>query len=68
MDEDLLKKWRRLALEKETTLSQWVTDEVTRTLSKEERYEAARKNALKWLKKGFHLGGKPLTREECHER
>lgn len=34
----------------------------------EDRYEAAQRDALEWLRRGFHLGGTRLHRGTLHER
>ena len=68
LDENLLKKSRQMAVEKERSLSQWLTDLMVRAITDDGRYAQAKKRALERLRNGFHLGGQPLSREEAHER
>ena len=68
LDDALLKQCRKLAVEEEKSLSQWVADMIIENLSRKTRFERARKKALIGLKKGFSLGGSPLSREDLHER
>jgi hypothetical protein len=68
MDEGLLKKCRHAAVEQDMSLSQWVTDVIARTVERDESRDKAKRDALRLLEKGFSLGGKPLSREEAHER
>ncbi len=68
LDENLLKKSRQMAVEKEKSLSQWLTDLMVRAITDDGRYAQAKKRALERLRNGFHLGGQPLSREEAHER
>lgn len=65
--DDLLHRAKIVAAQRKTTLKELVQtglDWVMRT-------EAAlpeREEALAHLRKGLHLGGKPLTRDQAHER
>ncbi len=68
LDDALLRKGRQIAVAKEKSLSQWVTDLIARAVNEEARYARAKRRALKRLDKGFRLGGQPLSREEAHER
>ena len=70
LDEALLKKCRHAAVEEDKSLSRWISDLIARAVSPEGRegYQQARKRALKRLEEGFALGGRPLSREDVHER
>ena len=68
IDESLLRKCRRIAVEKDKSLSQWITDLLVEVVTREERFARARAGALKRLQSGFRLGGRPLSRQESHER
>jgi len=68
IDDTLLRKAKYSALEHDMSLSKWVKELIIKTLSKENDYKEARKSALKHLKKGYPLGGSPLTREQIYER
>ena len=68
MDRELIRKARVLAAKKGTSVSGLVATELERLVGDEEAYDAARRSALQFLEKGFHLGGKRVSREELHER
>lgn len=67
LPEDLLHRAKIVAAQRKTTLKELVQTGLDWVL----RTEAAlpdREAALAHLRKGLHLGGKPLTREQAHER
>jgi len=68
MDRELIRKARILAAKRGTSVSGLVASELQRLVGDDEAYEAARRSALQLLEKGFHLGGKRVSREELHER
>ena len=68
MDEALLKLCRHEAVESEKSLSQWIAEVVEEALKKKTGFENAKEHALQLMKRGFDLGGKPLERDEIHER
>ncbi|HSF18291.1 MAG TPA: DUF6364 family protein [Vicinamibacteria bacterium] len=68
LDETLLKKCRQIAVSKDKSLSQWVAELMARAVDEQSGYARARRRALTRLDRGFHLGGKPLSRESLHER
>lgn len=68
MDRELIRKARILAAKRGTSVSGLVASELKRLVGDDEAYEAARRSALQLLEKGFHLGGKRVSREELHER
>ena len=68
LDEDVLRECRRRAVEEDKSLSRWLTDLILQTLTADEQFEAARRRALRALARGFHLGGRPLDRDEVHAR
>ena len=68
LNASILQKVKYMAIEKHKSVSQWVADLITQNVVQKEDYQAARKRALKRLHKGFHLGGKPLTRDEIYDR
>ncbi len=69
LEEDLLKKAKLVAAKKNMSVSGLLTEQLSRIITEEDRYEASRRRALSRLKKGIHLGGRILaTREELHER
>lgn len=69
VDKEVLRKGRILAARKETTISKMLAEALGRTVEKEESYEAAKRNALNTLRRGFHLGGRmSWEREDLYDR
>ena len=68
IDDRILTRVRHLAVDENKSVSAWVTDLIERTLSEADEYEPARREAINTLNVGFHLGGRPLSREEVHDR
>jgi len=68
INETLLYKARHQAVEEKKSLSRWLSELISRTVDEKNNYSKARQRALKRLKKGFHLGGKPFKREELYDR
>ena len=68
LDEAVLRKAKHAAVEEDKSVSEWVADLIVEVVSGKERSGSAKENALKRLKTGFHLGGKPFARKELHER
>ena len=67
LPEDLLHRAKIVAAQRKTTLKQLVQTGLDWVM----RPEAAlpdREEALAHLRKGLHLGGTPLMREQAHER
>jgi hypothetical protein len=60
---------KTLAARKETSISKLLAESLGHAVQKEESYEAAKRNALNTLKKGFRLGGRMnWQREDLYER
>ena len=68
LDEALLRTCRRLAVEKDKSLSRWVTDLIKEAISRQNAYARSKRRALRRLEAGLKLGGRPLTPEEIYER
>ncbi len=68
LDRDLIRKARILAAKRDTSVSGLVASELARLVGDDEAYEAARRSALRLLGRGFHLGGRRVSRDELHER
>jgi predicted transcriptional regulator len=69
VDKEVLRRGKILAAKKETSISKMLAEALGRTVDKEDSYEAAKRNALNALKRGFHLGGRMnWEREDLHER
>lgn len=69
LDGDLIRKVRVISARKMISVSQLLSNEVTRIIEENEGYEENRKLALSLLDTGYHLGGAiTVMREELHER
>lgn len=64
----LLRKARALAARKGRSVSALLADELRHLVEEDAGYSAARRRALSLLERPLSLGGKPLSREELHER
>lgn len=66
---EIIRKAKVLAARRGTSVSRLLASEIERIVGDEEAYEAARRRAVAFLDRGFHLGG-PIraTRDERHER
>ncbi len=68
LEKELIQKARVVAAKRGTSISGLLAQELERIVGEDEAYEAARRSALAFLDKGFHLGGKKVNRDELHER
>jgi len=68
LDKYLIQKLRVIAAERSTSISSLLSDELRRIVERAEQYNNAKRRALKSLETGLHLGGKPATRDEFHDR
>lgn len=64
---ELLHRAKAVAAQRKTTLKQLVQAGLERVLEENE-VSLVRRAALERLREGLHLGGKPLTRDQAHER
>jgi hypothetical protein len=67
LPEDLLHKARILAAQRKTTLKELVQAGL-QWVMRSEAASPEQQAALARLHKGLRLGGRPLTREQAHER
>jgi hypothetical protein len=69
IDKELIKKGKVVAAQKETSISQMLSNHLKEIVEKEDQYEAAKRGALQALKEGFHLGGRiDWKREDLYGR
>lgn len=68
MDDELLRRVKHRAVDEHVSASRWITKVLEDAVEPEDRQLAACRRALRRLDTGFALGGKPLTREESHDR
>ena len=69
IDKELIKNARVLAALRQTSISRMLSEELKKLVENSNQYETAKKKALHYINRGFHLGGDiPVSREELHER
>ena len=68
IDDQILRRVRHLAVDENKSVSAWVSELIARALHEADEYEQVRREAIDSLYGGFHLGGRPLSREEVHDR
>lgn len=69
LDEKTLNRVRHLAVDRQTSVSAWVSDLVTRTVNELDEFALARERALAFMSKPVDIAdATPLTREQTHER
>jgi len=68
MDEELLRKLRHRAVDAHMSLSAWITATLEDFVAGQKEIENARNRSIERLERGFHLGGKRMTRDELHAR
>ena len=69
LDGQLLKKAKKLAAEKHTSLSQLLTDQLSEKVRHQMVYERAKCEALQALDRKQNFGGRGyMTRDELHDR
>lgn len=66
-DQELIQKAKVLAAEKRTSLSAMVRRFLEDMVQRNDEYELARKKAVKNMRRGLRMGGKPLKREEVYD-
>ena len=68
LDTNIIHQAKILAVQKDVSLSQWLSALIVKTIKKEREYDKAKKRAVELMEKGFRLRGKHLSREEIYER
>lgn len=68
LDEKLLRRLRHIAVDRNTSLSAWVTEVLSRAADELDGFEPARRRALAALQKPAPVDSPPLTRDEAHAR
>lgn len=64
----VLRKARIVAAKRGTSISALVTEKIEEIAGDDEAYEAAKRQAVRLLDRGFHFGGRRASREDLHER
>jgi predicted DNA-binding protein len=69
LDDKTLNRIRHLAVDRNTSVSAWVSDLVTRTVNELDEFALARERALAFMSDPVAItDATPLTREQAHER
>lgn len=68
LDKELLTRVRVLAARRSTSVSRLLADELEGLVEQSEHFDRARRQALAALDEGYHLGGRPASRDALHER
>jgi predicted transcriptional regulator len=68
LDEKIVRRIKHLAVDKNTSVSAWVSELVTRAVEETDGFAWARERALRALKKPVPVAGPPLGRDQAHER
>jgi hypothetical protein len=68
LDEKLLRRLRRIAVDRNTSLSAWVTEVLTRAADELDGFEPARQRAFQALQQPVSVTSGPLTRDQAHAR
>jgi hypothetical protein len=68
MDEALLAELRHRAVDAHMSLSAWITATLESMAPPSCELDEIRAKAIKRMETGFHLGDKPMSRDELHAR
>ena len=69
LDLNLIRKAKVVAANRETSVSQLLSEKLEELVQQGEEYERAKRSAIAHLDASFHLGGKrTASRDELHER
>ena len=64
---ETIRKAKIVAAERATSISALLAKKIEELAGEDEKYEAARRHALRWLDRGWKLGGRPTSRDSFHE-
>jgi len=69
LDDKTLNRIKHLAVDRNTSVSAWVSELVTRTVNELDEFALARERALAFMREPMATAdATPLTREQAHER
>ena len=69
IDKERIKSYKVLAAQRQTSINRMLGEKLQKLIEDSKEYERAKKQALNYIAKGFHLGGKiTVSREDLHER
>ena len=69
LDRDVIRRAKILAAQRGASVSQLVAETIRQMVEDDRAYESARREALRFLEEGFHLGGSGVgDRGALHDR
>lgn len=68
LDREIIRKAKVLAAKRGTSVSRFVASQIEESVQADDAYESSHRAALEMLKRGFHLGGGRLNRDDLHDR
>ena len=69
LDKGLLRKVKHIAIERGTSISGLLAEQLARVIEQNDEYDAASKRAVSLIKRGLKLGGSVrASRDQLHER
>jgi len=68
LDRETIRKAKVLAAKRGTSVSGFIASQIRESVEADDAYESARRTALDLIERGLHLGGRPLKRDDLHER
>jgi hypothetical protein len=69
VEKEIIKKGKVVAARRDTSISRMLAELLKSMVENEESYEAAKRSAAQFLRKGFRLGGDiTWKREDLYER
>ncbi|MBI4754034.1 MAG: hypothetical protein HY778_01110 [Betaproteobacteria bacterium] len=68
VDSELLREAKVLAARRNTSISRMLAEDLEELVRHERAYRESMLKALALMEEGLPLGGRPLTREQAHER
>lgn len=66
-DEELIRRAKTIAASRKSSLSAMVRVFLEGLVRREDEYESARRRAMRQMRLGKRMGGKPLSRDEAHD-
>jgi hypothetical protein len=64
---ETIRKAKIVAAQRSTSISALVIEKIEELVGEDAEYQAARRRAFEWLSQGWHLGGRPMSRERPHD-
>ena len=64
---ETLRRAKIVAAERATSISALLAKKIEELAGEDEEYQTSRRHALRWLDRGWKLGGRPASRDGLHE-